>query len=82
VTWIDAEGDAAWGDAKEFANKPDVPPVICHTIGLLVKQGRHATLIAGSCNTNGNFSDRSEIPTSLIRAIEVLGRFEAVGVET
>ena len=67
VRWVDSNMSSFWMHAEDL-DKPE--GVVCHTVGWIVKENRHAITIAGSiADDPAQSSCRMTIPRESIRKI-------------
>lgn len=66
VEWNDTSGTASWATEKQ-AKESEV--ILCKTVGWRLKTTGKKLIMAASCNTTGDYADRSTIPKGCIKSI-------------
>lgn len=72
VSWVDSEAIHGWDPVERYI---DNGMVECESLGFLVKQDEHSTMLVQSVDLkNGNVSEGIHIPRDAIRRIKYLKR--------
>jgi hypothetical protein len=70
VTWGDAwTSNSGWKDAKEL---PEHRPLICKTVGYLIKKDKHGVMLAGTYTEGDGYNAIQFRPMGMVQSIRVL----------
>lgn len=66
VVWEDAANHEGWADGLD----PDTDPVVCHTLGYLVKEDKKSgVLLIAQTISDDNFNNAIQIPRRMVKRI-------------
>lgn len=66
VEWVDAHSEDAWTDIEEIDNSP----MVCRTVGYLIKETKQTVSVAGTVSDDGQACCIMHIPRAWIRWIK------------
>ena len=66
LTWHDAWSDSGWKRIEDLADRP----LVCSSIGYLIRETTAGYLIAGSIGEGGTFGSTAFRPRNMVKAIK------------